>query len=79
MLTIATVNVNGVRAAFSRGMGDWLAARDPDVLALQEVRAPDEALAASFDPDRWDLAHRLVLPDGSPEDHAISRIIRRFA
>ncbi len=57
MLTIATVNVNGVRAAFSRGMGDWLAARDPDVLALQEVRAPDEALAALFDPDRWDLAH----------------------
>ena len=38
-LRIATVNVNGVRAAFRRGMGDWLAARDVDILALQEVRA----------------------------------------
>ena len=35
VLTIATVNVNGIRAAFRRGMGDWLEARRPDVLLLQ--------------------------------------------
>ena len=36
---IASVNVNGVRAAFRKGMGDWLESRDVDILCLQEVRA----------------------------------------
>lgn len=44
MLTVATVNVNGIRAAFRRGMGEWLEAARPDVLALQEVRADDDHL-----------------------------------
>ncbi|MEZ0166195.1 exodeoxyribonuclease III [Kineococcus sp. LSe6-4] len=43
-LTVATVNVNGVRAAVRRGMQPWLDGRDPDVLLLQEVRAPDAEL-----------------------------------
>ncbi|MGO2783522.1 MAG: exodeoxyribonuclease III, partial [Corynebacterium variabile] len=43
MLRIATVNVNGIRAAQRRGFGDWLDARDCDVIAVQEVRAqPDK-------------------------------------
>lgn len=37
--TIATVNVNGIRAAAKNGMADWLAEAKPDFLALQEVRA----------------------------------------
>ena len=36
---VATINVNGVRAAFRNGMGDWLKKSTADVLALQEVRA----------------------------------------
>ncbi|QTE29990.1 exodeoxyribonuclease III [Pengzhenrongella sicca] len=56
MLTIATANVNGIRAAFKRGMGGWLDDRKPDVLLLQEVRAPD-ALLADFFPAGWHLAH----------------------
>ncbi|AXH96819.1 exodeoxyribonuclease III [Ornithinimicrobium avium] len=44
MLRIATLNVNGVRAAHRRGFGDWLAGRGCDVVALQEVRAPVGAL-----------------------------------
>ena len=36
---VATINVNGVRAAFRNGMGDWLKKSTTDVLALQEVRA----------------------------------------
>ncbi|WP_432509888.1 exodeoxyribonuclease III [Kineococcus sp. SYSU DK001] len=43
-LVVATVNVNGVRAAVRRGMPAWLEQRDPDVLLLQEVRAPDAEL-----------------------------------
>lgn len=38
-ITIATANVNGIRAAVRRGFAGWLAARNPDVLCLQEVRA----------------------------------------
>ena len=53
---IATVNVNGVRAAVRRGMHPWLAAREPDVLLLQEVRAPDEELRKAL-PGYAHVAH----------------------
>ncbi len=56
MLTVATVNVNGVRAAVRRGMRPWLAERAPDVLCLQEVRATDADLAAALG-DGWFLVH----------------------
>ncbi|ROP57505.1 MULTISPECIES: exodeoxyribonuclease III [unclassified Rathayibacter] len=55
-LRIASVNVNGVRAAFRKGMGDWLAARDVDVLALQEVRASTDDLTGLLG-DEWDVLH----------------------
>ncbi|PPK97652.1 exodeoxyribonuclease-3 [Kineococcus xinjiangensis] len=59
-LTVATVNVNGIRAAVRRGMCSWLAERDPDVLCLQEVRAPDEVLCEILTDalgDGWHIAH----------------------
>lgn len=56
MLRVATVNVNGVRAAFRKGMGDWLASTEIDVLALQEVRAEREDLEALLGDD-WVIAH----------------------
>ncbi|QHC67292.1 exodeoxyribonuclease III [Rathayibacter sp. VKM Ac-2759] len=55
-LRIATVNVNGVRAAYRKGMGDWLAARDVDILALQEVRASTDDLTGLLG-DEWDVLH----------------------
>ncbi|WP_263119506.1 exodeoxyribonuclease III [Cellulomonas sp. RIT-PI-Y] len=54
---VATANVNGIRAAYKRGMGDWVAARRPDVMLLQEVRAPDEILSDFLSTEEWDLAH----------------------
>ncbi|HYJ74645.1 MAG TPA: exodeoxyribonuclease III [Kineosporiaceae bacterium] len=56
MLTVASVNVNGVRAAVRRGMSAWLAERAPDVLCLQEVRAPDDALEQALGPG-WQTVH----------------------
>jgi exodeoxyribonuclease-3 len=53
---IATVNVNGVRAAFRKGMGDWLDARNVDILALQEVRASTEDLEGLLGPG-WNILH----------------------
>jgi exodeoxyribonuclease III len=46
---VATINVNGVRAAFRNGMGDWLKKSSADVLALQEVRASRADLDELFD------------------------------
>jgi exodeoxyribonuclease-3 len=48
MLGVATANVNGIRAAVRRGVGAWFAEARPDVIALQEVRADDDALAAGL-------------------------------
>ena len=38
-LRIASVNVNGIRAAYRKGMAEWLDPRGVDILCLQEVRA----------------------------------------
>jgi len=56
MLRVASVNVNGVRAAFRKGMQAWLDASGVDVLALQEVRAEREDLEALLGDD-WAVAH----------------------
>ncbi|UFU03893.1 exodeoxyribonuclease III [Ruania suaedae] len=55
-LSIATFNVNGIRAAFRRGMGAWLTRHAPDVLLLQEVRATDEIIEGYLG-EGWYLAH----------------------
>ncbi|WP_419817120.1 exodeoxyribonuclease III [Glaciibacter flavus] len=62
-LRIASVNVNGVRAAFRKGMGDWLAARDVDILALQEVRAATEDVTGLLG-DEWDVLHDAATAKG---------------
>src|SRR5690606_31587910 len=77
VLTIATVNVNGIRAAFRRGMGEWLAERTPDVLLLQEVRAPDEMLSEFFAPAEWDLAHHESMTKGRSGVAIASRLPMR--
>jgi len=56
MVRVASVNVNGVRAAFRKGMQPWLDASGADVVAIQEVRAEREDLEALFGDD-WVIAH----------------------
>jgi exodeoxyribonuclease III len=62
VLTIATVNVNGIRAASRRGIGQWLVERRPDVLCLQEVRADDDALAEVVGPGWHGVHERASVP-----------------
>jgi exodeoxyribonuclease-3 len=54
-LRIATVNVNGIRAAARNGMSTWLDAADIDILTLQEVRGQDEHLEAAL--PGWSIIH----------------------
>ena len=55
MLKIATVNVNGIRAAFRKGMDTWLEQANPDVVLAQEVRASEEITSELFGDD-WQVA-----------------------
>ena len=55
-LRIASINVNGIRAAYRRGMGAWLDGRGVDILAIQEVRASTEDLENLLGPE-WDILH----------------------
>ncbi|GAA1401574.1 exodeoxyribonuclease III [Pseudonocardia kongjuensis] len=56
---LSTANVNGVRAASTKGLLDWLAGTAADVVCLQEVRArPEElpdAFRATLDEHGWHL------------------------
>ena len=37
MMKIITYNVNGLRAAVSKGLPEWLVQENPDILCLQET------------------------------------------
>ena len=56
--TVTSVNVNGIRAAYRKGMMEWLDANPCDVLLLQEVRA-DEEIATELLGDSWES---IILP-----------------
>ncbi|MFK4224138.1 exodeoxyribonuclease III [Streptomyces sp. NPDC019890] len=65
MLTVTTVNVNGLRAAAKKGFVEWLAGTAADVICLQEVRAeahqlPDEVR----EPAGWHTVHAPALAKG---------------
>lgn len=52
MIRIATLNVNGIRSAASKGLWRWVERTDPDVLCLQEVKAHEADIPAVLrDPD----------------------------
>ncbi len=41
-MKIITYNVNGIRAAMSKGFVNWIKAAQPDVICLQEIKASPE-------------------------------------
>ena len=62
-MRIASVNVNGVRAALRKGMTEWLEGAGADVVCLQEVRAPEEILAVAF-AEGWHVVQQASLLKG---------------
>ena len=49
-MRIITYNVNGIRAAMTKGLVDWVKAANPDVLCLQETKAtPDQVDVQAFE------------------------------
>lgn len=54
VLTVTSVNVNGIRAAAKKGFVQWLAGTSADAVCLQEVRAEaDQLPAAVRDVEGW--------------------------
>ncbi|MBW9111759.1 exodeoxyribonuclease III [Microbacterium ureisolvens] len=69
---IASVNVNGIRAATRKGMLEWLDAADIDVMALQEVRATEDELRAAL--PGWEIVNDEALAKGRAGVAVASRI-----
>ncbi|GAA2949950.1 exodeoxyribonuclease III [Streptomyces enissocaesilis] len=58
MLTVTSVNVNGLRAAAKKGFVPWLAGTSADVICLQEVRAEPQQLPDEVrEPEGWHVVH----------------------
>ena len=43
-MRVITLNLNGIRAAFRKGFGQWLKKQDADLILLQETRIQLEQL-----------------------------------
>ncbi len=53
-MKVISINVNGIRAAGRKGMYDWLAKVDADVICLQELKAqPDQIEDALYHPEAY--------------------------
>ncbi|MFG6403900.1 exodeoxyribonuclease III [Microbacterium sp. P04] len=59
---IVSINVNGIRAAVRKGMTEWLAEADADILAIQEVRATAADLRTAL--PGWQIVNDEALAAG---------------
>lgn len=79
-LKVATVNVNGIRAAFKKGMIEWLADnQDIAVIALQEVRAETKDLVELFEANppakgTWHFSHDAASAKGRAGVAIVSKV-----
>lgn len=79
MLRIATVNVNGIRAAHNKtrgqssGLSEWIAARGADVITLQEVRAPDDVVREILQVSGYHVVHAEAAAKGRAGVAVLSR------
>lgn len=54
MLRIITLNLNGIRSAWTKGVSSWLATQDADVVCFQEIKAQKVDLSAEMAaPEGW--------------------------
>ena len=66
-MKIITYNVNGLRAAVSKGLPEWLAKEQPDVLCLQETKLqPEQYPAEALDA----LGYRHYLPSARKKGYS---------
>jgi exodeoxyribonuclease-3 len=69
---IATVNANGIRAAYRKGMAGWLENCKADVVAIQEVRASTTDVERLIDAG-WHVLHEAAEASGRAGVALLSR------
>lgn len=75
VLTVTSVNVNGLRAAAKKGFVEWLAGTSADVVCLQEVRAEAHQLPEEVrSPEGWHAVH---VPAAAKGRAGVSVLTRR--
>lgn len=52
-MRIITLNVNGIRSAARKGFFDWMKCQKADIICLQETKAQEDQLDASFYPQEY--------------------------
>jgi len=73
-MNIVTFNVNGIRAATRKGFWKWLAAREADILCLQELKACEAQIPAEARPEGW---HAFFHPAERPGYSGVALYTRR--
>ncbi len=75
-MKIISYNVNGIRAAINKGLIEWLAEAQPDVLCLQETKArPEQVDPAGFE----QLGYQLYWESAEKKGYSGVAIITRVA
>ncbi|MGW1814008.1 exodeoxyribonuclease III [Streptomyces sp. NPDC002125] len=75
MLTVTTVNVNGIRAAAKKGFVEWLGRTEAEVICLQEVRAEAQQLPEEVrEPEGW---HAVYAPAAAKGRAGVGILTRR--
>ncbi|MFJ3925534.1 exodeoxyribonuclease III [Streptomyces sp. NPDC090022] len=75
MITVTSVNVNGIRAAAKKGLVPWLAQTDADVVCMQEVRAEEGQIPQEVrEADGW---HAVFAPAAAKGRAGVAVYTRR--
>ncbi|MFG2923605.1 exodeoxyribonuclease III [Streptomyces sp. NPDC048305] len=75
MLTVTSVNVNGIRAAAKKGFVEWLGRTEADVICLQEVRAEVQQIPEELrEPAGW---HAVYAPAAAKGRAGVAVYTRR--
>lgn len=74
-MRIISYNVNGIRAALSKGFEEWLQDASPDVLCLQETKAqPDQIDTEIFNR----MGYTCYIHSAQKKDTAEWRYLQKF-
>lgn len=73
--SVATINVNGIRAAARKGLLEWFQANPVEILALQEVRASLAEVEALVSAGHFGASAKLWLDEASAKGRAGVAII----
>ncbi len=63
-MKIITLNVNGIRASYKKGLFDYLAKIDADIICLQEVRATEDQLDKRYYPVNYNCYYSAAIKEG---------------